>query len=65
MTPSTAATWENEGGASAPESSPEARLDWAAFTARFFPEARRHDAAPLAAFEAYRSRRGVPRAPTD
>ena len=53
MTPTAAvAAWENEGGP--PATDEPARLDWAAFTARFYPDARRHDAAPLAAYEAYR-----------
>ena len=49
------AAWENDGGppGEAPSRQP-ARLDWAAFTARFYPNARWHDYAPIAAYVAYR-----------
>jgi hypothetical protein len=30
------------------------RLDWQGFLARFFPDSRRHDFEPLAAYESYR-----------
>ena len=32
-----------------------AQLDWQAFTARYFPQRRRHDFEVLKAYEAYRS----------
>jgi hypothetical protein len=47
--------WENEGGPVAADLPPAVRLEWAAFIARFYPDARRHDSAPLAAYEAYRA----------
>jgi hypothetical protein len=37
---------------------PAARLDWQAFTARYFPERGRHDFEVLKAYEAYRN--GLP-----
>ena len=54
------AAWENEGGppGAAPSRQP-ARLDWAGFTARFYPNARRHEYAPIAAYAAYRKSRAA------
>jgi hypothetical protein len=43
-----ATTWELE-----PDEDRFDRLDWSAFLARFFPNSRRHDFGPLAAYESY------------
>lgn len=51
---SSLAAWENEGGGPLAAARIPAGLDWAAFTARFYPTSRRHEAEPLAAYEAYR-----------
>jgi hypothetical protein len=52
-------SWENEGGRAADQYRirEATGLDWRAFSARFFPHARRHDAAPLKAYESYVNRR--------
>jgi hypothetical protein len=49
-----AASWENEGGPPLPTAQASERLDWASFLARFYPDARRHDYVPLAAYVEYR-----------
>jgi hypothetical protein len=48
------ATWENEGGRSAPTAPPDEGLDWAGFLTRFYPHARKHDYVPLAAYVEFR-----------
>jgi hypothetical protein len=56
------ASWEDEGGppvADPHEQVVASALDWSAFTARFFPRARRHDVGPLKAYEEYLNRRAA------
>jgi hypothetical protein len=48
------ASWENEGGPPLPPTPADERLDWAGFLARFYPDARKHGYAPLAAYVEYR-----------
>jgi hypothetical protein len=50
------ASWENEGGPPLQAERQRDRLDWGRFAARFYPDARRHDYPPLAAYMAYRKR---------
>jgi hypothetical protein len=59
--PSDLLDWENEGGppAAEPRTREASRLDWTAFSARFFPHGRRHDVGPLKAYEAYLNRRAA------
>jgi len=46
-------SWENEGGRVRPARPDDARLAWADFRARFYPEARRHDYPSIVAYHAY------------
>jgi hypothetical protein len=48
------ATWENEGGRSAPIATADEQLDWEGFLTRFYPHARKHDYVPLAAYVEFR-----------
>jgi hypothetical protein len=47
-------SWENEGEPPSPKANVEERLGWASFLARFYPDARTHDYASLAAYAEYR-----------
>jgi hypothetical protein len=48
------ASWENEGGRGHPTPPTDPPLALAAFRARFFPDARRHDYPSIVAYDAYR-----------
>src|SRR5437588_5803556 len=47
--------WENEGGPAPPADELSESLDWAAFSARRFPDRRRHDLEALVAYARYRA----------
>ena len=47
------ASWENEDGPPPPTAQEGEQLDWAAFLARFYPDARKHNYVPLAAYVEY------------
>ena len=51
------ASWENEGGPPPVPAENGERLDWTVFLARFYPDARKHDYVPLAAYVEYREQR--------
>jgi hypothetical protein len=49
--------WENEGGRAPPADELSESLDWAAFSARRFPNRRRHDLDAIVAYAQYRAER--------
>jgi hypothetical protein len=51
------ASWENEGGPSPQPAQHGEPLDWAAFLARFCPDAKKQNYVPLAAYVEYREHR--------